>query len=132
VLSWRPFIKGPELIGGDPIDGIAAAGVGGLAEEQFATAVAVGIDRINEFHTRADVEMARIGLSEEELLQLTFEIGSRDECDLLRNFPSRRSGRRQGRSRGENEGGLVRKREIEGTQVYILKLVSCRGRGIGG
>jgi len=76
--------------------------------------------------------MAGIGLGEKEFLQIAFEIGSRDEGDLLRDLSSGRSGWRRGRSRGKNQRWLVRIREVECAQVYIFKLISCLGRWIGG
>src|SRR6266481_7536144 len=54
-LSRRPLEQRPKMIGGDAIDRIGTATVGGAPEKQFAPAVAVGIDRVDQFHARGDV-----------------------------------------------------------------------------
>jgi len=55
LRSWLE--QRPEPVGGDAVDGVGAAVVKGAPEEQFAAAIAVGVDGIDQFHPRSDVEV---------------------------------------------------------------------------
>src|ERR1700722_891671 len=62
-----------EFVGGGAIDDPAIAGIGNLAEEQFAAAVAVGIEGVHQFEARINVEMIFVGNADEELVQVVVD-----------------------------------------------------------
>src|ERR1039458_9092093 len=63
----------PKPVGGVAVNGIGAAIVEGAPEQQLAAAIAVGIDRVDQFHARSDVEMPRIRLREKYFPYLALE-----------------------------------------------------------
>src|SRR5207245_11123289 len=70
TLGPRQALKQrPQLISDDAINGERAARVGDLAEEEFATAVAVGVHWVNQFEARQHVQMPRVSHVGERLVQ---------------------------------------------------------------
>src|SRR4029077_17740676 len=78
-----PLVQRPETIGGDAIDSEAGSAIGGAAEEQFAAAVAIGVDGVDQFHSWSDLEMTRVSAREEYSTQHSFESCSRDQGNLV-------------------------------------------------
>ena len=102
----RSLKERPEAVSRDAIDRIGAAAVRRAAKQQFAAAIAIGVDRVDQLHARSDIEMPQIGLREKHFIQLAFKVGTGDQRDLLRDEAFRRASRRVS-FRKEYEHGLV-------------------------
>src|SRR2546426_9701424 len=83
LLLWCSFVQGPEAIGGDSVDGEAGAGIAGAAEKQFAAAVAIGVDGVDQLHAGSDFEMTPVSAREEYSTQHSFESCSGDQGNLV-------------------------------------------------
>src|SRR5208282_1087029 len=83
IELWRTLKQGPKPVGGDAVDGVGAAFIESAPEQQFAAAIAIDIDGVDQFHAGSHVEMSRIGLRKEQFSQLALEVGAGDQRDLL-------------------------------------------------
>src|SRR4029077_753012 len=73
----------PQLVGGRAINYPALAAIGYLTKQQLATAIAVGINRVDQFETRRDVEMVFVGYSRIDLVKVLVDVWILHEHDQM-------------------------------------------------
>ena len=61
LVRGRAFEQWKQLIGAGSIDSPRAAHIRNALEEQFAAAIAIRVDGINQFQARRFIEMQRVG-----------------------------------------------------------------------
>src|SRR5205823_6708207 len=83
ALRRRALVERVQLVSNYAVKIVCAARVGDAAEQKFAAAIAVGINRVDQFKPRTNIKVQAVGNVRERFVHLTINIFVAHYCDVV-------------------------------------------------